>query len=166
MRVAPVGCTISHAATTVTTANTTRSPFTIRLRCRRLPEFRALTNISEVDIFDFLRPQETRQSEQKEQKSSSNSHDLTAVSICEWKFISIEALKVPDKFCSRHLASRKSQSPRTPFERSRWRGGRFACYAPDVMPQGNAFNCDFRFSLIFLSHAKSIGCRRKKIQFP
>jgi len=98
MRVASVGCTISHAATTVTTANTTRSLFTVRLRCRRVPEFRALTNINEVDIFDFLRPQETRQSEQKEQKSSSNSHDLTAVSICEWKLISIEALQVPDKF--------------------------------------------------------------------
>jgi len=54
----------------------------------------------------------------------------------------------------------------TAFERSRWRDGRFACYAPHVMPQGRAFNCDFRFSLIFLSHAKSIGCKRKKIQFP
>ncbi len=52
------------------------------------------------------------------------------------------------------------------FERSRWRGGRFACYAPQVMPQGRAFNCDFRFSLIFLSPAKSIGCKRKRIQFP
>ena len=30
----------------------------------------------------------------------------------------------------------------------------------------HAFNCDFRFSLIFLSQAKSIGCKRKKIQFP
>src|SRR5258708_39206811 len=52
------------------------------------------------------------------------------------------------------------------FERSRWRDGRFACYAPHVMPQGRAFNCDFRFSLIVLSQAKSIGCKRKKIQFP
>jgi hypothetical protein len=34
------------------------------------------------------------------------------------------------------------------------------------MLQGRAFNCDFRFSLIFLSHAKSIGCKRKRIQFP
>jgi integrase len=56
--------------------------------------------------------------------------------------------------------------PRTPSERSRWRDGRFACYAPHVMPQGRAFNCDFRFSLIFLSQAKSISCKRKKIQFP
>ena len=52
------------------------------------------------------------------------------------------------------------------FERSRWRDGRFACYAPYVMLQGRAFNCDFRFPLIFLSQAKSIGCKRKKIQFP
>ena len=51
-------------------------------------------------------------------------------------------------------------------ERSRCRGRRFACDAPHVMPQGRAVNCDFRFSPIFLSHAKSIGCRRKKIQFP
>src|ERR1700756_5457012 len=51
-------------------------------------------------------------------------------------------------------------------QRSRWRGGRFACYAPRVMPQGRPFNCDFRFSLISLSHAKSIGCKRKEIQFP
>src|SRR2546425_634388 len=52
------------------------------------------------------------------------------------------------------------------LERSRWRDGRFACYAPYVMLQGRAFNCDFRFSLIFISQAKSIGCKRKKIQFP
>ena len=56
--------------------------------------------------------------------------------------------------------------PHSPLERSRWRDGRFACYAPRVMPQGRAFNCDFRFSLIFLSQAKSIGCKQKKIQFP
>src|SRR5438309_1085919 len=52
------------------------------------------------------------------------------------------------------------------LERSRWRDGRFACYAPYVMLQGRAFNCDFRFPLIFLSQAKSIGCKRKKIQSP
>jgi hypothetical protein len=56
--------------------------------------------------------------------------------------------------------------PVTRLERSRWRGGRFACYAPHVMLQGSAFNFDFRFSLILLSHAKSIGCKRKRIQFP
>jgi hypothetical protein len=54
----------------------------------------------------------------------------------------------------------------TTFECSRWRDGRFACYAPYVMLQRRAFNCDFRFPLIFLSQAKSMGCKRKKIQFP
>src|SRR5271154_6570228 len=52
------------------------------------------------------------------------------------------------------------------LERSRWRGGRFACYAPHVMPQRSAFNSGFRFSLYFLSRAKSIDYRGKKIQFP
>jgi len=60
----------------------------------------------------------------------------------------------------------RTTSTVTALERSRWRGGRFACYAQHVMPQGGAFNCDFRFSLILLSHAKSIDCRRKRIQFP
>jgi hypothetical protein len=65
--------------------------------------------------------------------------------------------------CSHKVMGKRVNSP---FERSRWRDGRFACYAPHVMPQGRAFNGDFRFSLIFLSQAKSIGCKRKKIQFP
>jgi hypothetical protein len=56
--------------------------------------------------------------------------------------------------------------PISGLERSRWRGGRFACHAPHIMPQGSAFNFDFRFSLIFLSEAKSIGCKQKGIQFP
>src|SRR6267143_4872635 len=34
--------------------------------------------------------------------------------------------------------------PRTAFEQSRPCGGRFARYAPHVVPQGKAFNCDFR----------------------
>jgi hypothetical protein len=34
------------------------------------------------------------------------------------------------------------------------------------MPQRSAFNSDFRFSLVFLSHAKSMGYRRREIQFP
>src|SRR5580704_9656629 len=42
------------------------------------------------------------------------------------------------------------QVPITRLERSRWRGGRFACYAPQVMLQGSAFSFDFCFSLIFL----------------
>jgi hypothetical protein len=30
------------------------------------------------------------------------------------------------------------------------------------MPQGGAFNCDFRFSLIFVTHAKSTNWQTKK----
>jgi hypothetical protein len=48
----------------------------------------------------------------------------------------------------------------TALGRSRWRGGRFACYAPHVMPQGRAFNCDFRFSLVLTTQAKSIAEQR------
>jgi hypothetical protein len=51
-------------------------------------------------------------------------------------------------------------------QRSRWRGGRFACYAQQAMPHCGAFNCDFCLSPILLSRAKSSDCRRKKIQFP
>jgi hypothetical protein len=34
------------------------------------------------------------------------------------------------------------------------------------MPQGGAFNFDFCFSPIFVSHAKSTDCRRKKDSIP
>src|ERR1700730_38393 len=34
--------------------------------------------------------------------------------------------------------------PIRPFERSRWRGGRYACYTPQVMPQRKASNCGSR----------------------
>jgi hypothetical protein len=40
-----------------------------------MAEFSALLDGSDVDVFDFLRPQETWQGEQKEQKSSSKRHD-------------------------------------------------------------------------------------------
>jgi len=53
----------------------------------------------------------------------------------------------------------------SPFERSRWRGGRFACYAPHVMPQGRAFNCDFRFSSDFPKSCKINRLQTKRIQF-
>jgi hypothetical protein len=92
MRVALVGCTIAHADAAVATANATRAILTIRLRCRWVPEFRALTDPSEVDVFDFLRRQQTRRGEQKEQKSSSKKHgQIAAVSISEGKFISRSA---------------------------------------------------------------------------
>jgi len=35
-----------------------------------VPEFRALMNRSDVDVFDFLRHHQTRRREQKKQKSS------------------------------------------------------------------------------------------------
>lgn len=75
MRIALVGRTISYAATAITTAQTTRALSTIRLWCWRVPEFRALTNSSEVDILDLLRLQETGQGEQKQQKYPSKRHD-------------------------------------------------------------------------------------------
>jgi hypothetical protein len=57
------------------------------------------------------------------------------------------------------------QFPVTPFELSRWRGGRFACYAPEVMPKGRTFNCDFRFSRFY--KLRKINMLRKKwIEFP
>ena len=58
------------------------------------------------------------------------------------------------------------QFPVSAFERSRWRGGRFACYALQVMPQRSASNSKFRFSLFFLSPAKSLDYRGKRIQLP
>jgi hypothetical protein len=64
-----------------------------------------------------------------------------------------------------HVAASDFKLPRTSFERSRWRGGLFACYAQHVMPQGGAFHRDSRFSLFFVSPAKSLDCRRKKIEF-
>ena len=61
--------------------------------------------------------------------------------------------------------SRIAQSRSTSrLERSRWRGGRFACCA-HLSCRRSGFNRGFRFSLIFVSHAKSIDYR-KKIQIP
>ena len=53
----------------------------------------------------------------------------------------------------------------TLFELSRWRGGRFACYAPRVMPKGRTFDCDFRFS--HFSKLRKINMLQEKwIEFP
>src|SRR5713226_9422485 len=59
MRIALVGRAICHAATAGTTANTMRALLTIRLRCWRVPKFRARTNVRDVDVLDFLGLQET-----------------------------------------------------------------------------------------------------------
>jgi len=89
MRVALVGCTISHADAAVATANAIN---TIRLQCRWVSELCALTDPSEVDVFDFLHRQQTLRGEQKERKSLSKKHgQIAAVSISEWKFISRSA---------------------------------------------------------------------------
>jgi hypothetical protein len=56
--------------------------------------------------------------------------------------------------------------PITALERSRWRGGRFACYAPHVMPQRNASNCGSRarsFSKYFKTNSLQMS---EKIEFP
>ena len=58
------------------------------------------------------------------------------------------------------------QLPIIAFERSRWRGRRFACYTPRVMPQGGFLNCFFHFRLIFVTAVNSVDYRRKSIQFP
>ena len=53
-----------------------------------------------------------------------------------------------------------------PFERSRWRDGRFTCYAPHVMPQRNASNCGSRtcpFSKYRKTNSLQMG---EKIEFP
>jgi hypothetical protein len=56
--------------------------------------------------------------------------------------------------------------PVTAFERSRWRGGRFACYAPHVMPQRNVSNCGSR-TCSFSKYRKTNGLRMgEKIEFP
>src|SRR6266404_399145 len=47
-----------------------------------------------------------------------------------------------------HSRSVVIQFPVNPFERSRWRGGRLACYTPRVMPQRGVTNDFIRFPLI------------------
>jgi hypothetical protein len=67
---------------------------------------------------------------------------------------------------SGHAVTSGLPLPTTPFERSRWRGGRFACYAPHVMPQRNALNCGSRtcsFSKYRKTNSLQMG---EKIEFP
>jgi hypothetical protein len=64
---------------------------------------------------------------------------------------------------TRNLASSVNPSA---SERSRWRGGRFACYAPHVMPQRNASNCGSRtcsFSKYRKTNSLQMG---EEIEFP
>src|ERR1035437_8449759 len=52
---------------------------------------------------------------------------------------------------------------KTPFELSRWRGGRYTCDTLDIMGCRNVVN---RLSPLFLTRYPSICCRRKSIKFP
>jgi hypothetical protein len=59
-----------------------------------------------------------------------------------------------------------SHIPVIPFERSRWRGRRYACYTPRVMPQrGFLFHC-FRFRSILATPFNSIDYSQKSIEIP
>src|SRR2546423_15263723 len=69
-----VGRSTPLAATAITTTKTSRAHSTIRWRCWRVPEFRALANNSEVNISNFLCLQETGQGEHKQQKYPSKRH--------------------------------------------------------------------------------------------
>ena len=53
-----------------------------------------------------------------------------------------------------------------PSHLSRWRGGRFACYAPHVMPQRSAFHCGSR-TCSFSKYRKTNSLQMsEKIEFP
>ena len=51
-------------------------------------------------------------------------------------------------------------------QRSRWRGGRFACYTPRAMPQRGVLIQRFRFRTIFATAFKSVDYGQKSIQIP
>ncbi|MDX6712134.1 MAG: hypothetical protein QOH96_3150 [Blastocatellia bacterium] len=56
--------------------------------------------------------------------------------------------------------------PITRLELSRWRGGRFACYAPHVMPQRSASHCGSR-TCSFSKYRKTNSLQMsEKIEFP
>jgi hypothetical protein len=58
------------------------------------------------------------------------------------------------------------QLPRTGLELSRWRGGRFACYAPHVMPQRSASHWGSR-TCSFSKYRKTNSLQMsEKIEFP
>ena len=56
--------------------------------------------------------------------------------------------------------------PIIPFERSRWRGGRYACYTLRVMPQRGVLIQRFRFRLILATAFNSVNYSQKSIQIP
>jgi len=56
--------------------------------------------------------------------------------------------------------------PKTVFERSRWRGGRCACYTPRVMPQRGIMIPRFRFRVISAAALNSVDYSPKSIEIP
>jgi hypothetical protein len=52
------------------------------------------------------------------------------------------------------------------LELSRWRGGRFACYAPHVMSQRSASHCDPRTCSFSKYRKTNILQMSEKIEFP
>jgi hypothetical protein len=65
-----------------------------------------------------------------------------------------------------HVRLVVGQFPVTALERSRWRGGRFACYAPHVMPQRSASHSGSR-TCSFSKYRKTNSLQMsEKIEFP
>jgi len=53
-----------------------------------------------------------------------------------------------------------------PLERSRWRGRRFACYTPRVMPQRGVLVQRVRFRVILATAFNSVDYSQKSIEIP
>ena len=83
---------------------------------------------------------------------------------CIATFASAKSCEVGLSECGPRAA--KSHIPIIPFERSRWRGRRFACYTPRVMPQLSVLILLFHFRPIFGTPVNCVNYRRKSIQFP
>jgi hypothetical protein len=60
----------------------------------------------------------------------------------------------------------QSHFPRSAFERSRWRDGRYARYITQVMLQRGALNDFIGFHLILATAVSSVDYQRKSIQIP
>jgi hypothetical protein len=75
---------------------------------------------------------------------------------------------IPRGDVSRNIESwrHNSQLPIIPFERSLWRGGRYACYTPRVLLQRGVLNGFIRFRLILATAVNSVDYTRKSIQIP
>jgi hypothetical protein len=58
----------------------------------------------------------------------------------------------------------KWEIPIFPFERSRWRGGRYGFYTPRVMPQRSVLMQCFRFRFILATPFNSVNCSQKRFK--